>query len=155
MSDEDHEAFRTSNKYVNDIIVQAKQEYLVDKLSKADTKTVFQVVNSLLHKNDRVLPLYEDPVKLGNRFGTFFVNKIHKIREGLKTTIPQIEGTTDTPVCTSTCNSNVMSDISEFKIMSEENIKCILLNMSNASCSLDAQPTWLLKKNLNCNVPIA
>ena len=37
--------------------------------------------------------------------------------------------------------------------MQDKDIRNILVKMCNASCSLDAQPTWLLKQNLDCNVP--
>ena len=39
-------------------------------------------------------------------------------------------------------------------MLKDEDARCILANMSNASCSLDAQPTWLLKKIIDCNVPL-
>ena len=49
----------------------------------------------------------------------------------------------------------VESNVSEFKMLKDEDIRRILVKkMSNASCSLDAQPTWLLKENINCNVPL-
>ena len=153
-SDEDHDAFRASNRHVSDLIVRAKQKYFEEKLSKADTKTVFEVVNELLHKNVKVLPSYDDPATLGNRFGRFFVNKISKIRESLNIHVLPIGENNDIHVCTNASIVNVESNLSEFKMLKDEDIRRILVKMSNASCSLDAQPTWLLKENINCNVPL-
>ena len=84
----------------------------------------------------------------------FFVNKISKIKESLNTHVLSIGGNNDIPVCTNTSIVNVESNVSEFKMLKDEDIRRILVKMSNASCSLDAQPTWLLKKNINYNVPL-
>ena len=67
-SDEDHDAFRASNRHVSDLIVRAKQKYFEDKLSKADTKTVFEVVNRDLSIEDgspkRTVNTYRPLVRL-------------------------------------------------------------------------------------------
>ena len=72
-SDTDHSAFMLANRHVNDLIVKAKQKYYMELLCKANVKTVFNTVNNLLHKNVKILPVYDNPLDLANRFSLFFV----------------------------------------------------------------------------------
>ena len=146
-SETDHTAFKLSNRHVNEIIVKTKQKYIMELLCKASAKTVFQTINNLLHKNVKVLPMYENPTDLANRFALFFVNKISDIHNNVTGIPPRSsEG------CRM-CNTVYENDWNEFETVSEDNIKRIIIHMSNATSMLDAQPTWLLKKLINCNVP--
>ena len=40
--------------------MQAKQDYIIDKLDGADSKPVFRTVNDLHHKNAKSLPDFDD-----------------------------------------------------------------------------------------------
>ena len=43
---------------------------------------------------------------------------------------------------------------SVFSVVTDQNIKDMIMKMSSSSCLLDPQPTWLLKKSLMSNLPI-
>ena len=49
------------------------------------------------------------------------------------------------------CCVDLKDQLSEFDTITEENVRNIVMNMS-ASCQLDPQPTWLLKKCLSYNL---
>ncbi|XP_063952043.1 uncharacterized protein LOC129274037 [Lytechinus pictus] len=85
-SDTDHTSFKLANKHVNDLIDKAKQKYYTELLCKANVKTVFNVVNNLLHKNVKFLPVYDNPLDLANRFSLYFVKKISDIRNNVTNT---------------------------------------------------------------------
>lgn len=112
-SETDHTAFKLSNRHVNEIIVKTKQKYIMELLCKANAKTVFQTVNNLLHKNVKVLPMYDNPTDLANRFALFFVNKISDIHNNVTGTPPR-EG------C-KMCNTVYENDWNEFETVSEDN----------------------------------
>ena len=128
----DHTAFNLANRHVNHIIVKTKQNYIMELLCKASAKTVFQTVNNLLHKNVKLLHMYDNPTDLANGFALFFVNKISDIHNNVTGTPPESsEG------C-KMCNTVHENDWNEFETVSEDNIKCIVtvINMSNATSSV-------------------
>ena len=139
-SETDHTAFKLANRHVNDLIVKAKQKYFMELLCKANVKTVFQTVNNLLHKNVKLLPVYDNPTDLANRFSLFFAKKISDIRNNVTGTPSQDSGSCQ---IVSAVHENVLS---EFEAVSEDNVKRIVISMSDATSVLDTQPTWLLKK---------
>ena len=77
-------------------------------------------------------------MSLVSRFRELFVEKIVRIRESLDSTNNQ--ELDQCPQSDNTCS------FSAFDVISEENLKIIITKMSNASCSLDVEPTWHLKK---------
>jgi hypothetical protein len=61
-----------------------KADYFNNKVNdnRGDQKTLFQVANSLLHRNkSKPLPMHTDTQILANDFADYFVGKIKKIRE--------------------------------------------------------------------------
>ena len=81
--EEDRDQYISANKTLNDCILEAKKSYYANKLSNADNKTVFQVVNSLLNNQNTHLPSFANPKDLGVIFPIFFTNKISCIRDNL------------------------------------------------------------------------
>ena len=145
-SDVNRTAFEAANKLVNDQIVLAKEAYLHEKLDDADSKTIFQTVNNLLNKDSRPLPAHDSPAILGTRFADFFATKILNIRNELASRIPP-------NTANESVNDNAEMTFSTFDVISEATLKAIMMKMSSTSCSLDPQPTWLVKNNLDCHVP--
>ena len=144
-SDANRKLFADANRCVHNAVVQAKRLFLEDKLTDADTKTVFNTLNSLLNRDRKPLPSEESSTSLVTRFKDFFVDKIVKIRESLDNSDPSAP---------EHCfESDRESSFSAFEPVSEENLEKIIRKMSNSSCSLDPEPTWLLKKYAACHVP--
>ncbi|XP_072028462.1 uncharacterized protein [Amphiura filiformis] len=82
-SESDSQKYVTARNNVTKRIVEAKQFYYSDKLSGANTKTVFQTVNSLLNSKVKPLPVHNDPKDLGNKFAQFFKSKIYRFAKNL------------------------------------------------------------------------
>ena len=83
-------------------------------------------MNELLRKNIKVLPSYDDPVTLGNRFSNFFVTKISKIRESFNVTASRHRGYSDTSICPGMSNADVVSPLSEFNTVQDKDIRNVL-----------------------------
>ena len=93
------------------------------------------------------LPSHESAEELANRFADFFVEKISKIRQNLKS---MREGL-NAPVMTS---EKQVSQLSELEPASEEEIQKLIMSSATKSCTLDPIPTWLLKDCIGCLLPI-
>ena len=126
-------------------ILEAKQQYYANKLANANTKMVFQTVNSLLNNQEKPLPAHNDPKDLGNKFAQFFKNKISKIREELETNLAKVDHASNfVDSCPVNCKP-----LAKFQQMTQDQVQKVIGKTSNASCSLDPQPTWLMKQCLD------
>ena len=129
-------------------IRREKSKYYTEKLSSADTKTVFNTINSLLNKDVSALPSGYDMKTLSNRFSRFFKEKVITIRDNIiasRDTLSRDLSVDDTvPV----------QQMSTFMTVIAEDITKIISQSPNKSCGLDPLPTWLLKKNSQLFVPI-
>ena len=124
--EEDHDQYISANKTLNDCILEAKKSYYADKLSNADNKTVFQVVNSLLNNQNKLLPTFEDPKDLGTRFTRYFTNKISDIRDIL-------DSDPDKPDVSQFSDHQPVScdPFTEFVEMSPDEVRKVISNSSN------------------------
>ena len=78
---------REQNRY-NRMLDYNKRHHLIMKIDKAnkDSKQLFRTLNSLLgNKSENPLPIGTTNDQLAEDFADFFLNKIDKIRGGLKT----------------------------------------------------------------------
>ncbi|XP_071510967.1 uncharacterized protein [Diadema antillarum] len=68
------------------LIHKEKSKYYREKLKSADVKNVFRVLNTLLNRSPAILPadMPSTCTSLPDRFATFFVKKVEKIRENLQ-----------------------------------------------------------------------
>ena len=107
-----------------------------------DSRKLFRAVNSLSREPfETALPEHDDPTKLADEFGTFFLKKIEIIKENLDKF--QVQEPRLLPV---TPKENLKS----FSSPSIEEV-CNIVRESSiyASCRLDqAVPTWLVKSVL-------
>ena len=114
----------------------------------ANNKTVFQVINSLLNNQNKLLPAFDDPRDLATRFSRFFTTKVSDIRKNLDDSDKQ--------------NMSLFTDsrpldceqFSNFVELSHDDVVKCIGQMSNASCMLDAHPTWLLKEHIKEHMPV-
>ena len=132
------------------MIDSAKQSYYKNVLDGADCKTIFKKVNGLLNKNTKVLPVHDSAHDLSNDFATFFYNKVKAIYHGL--------GVGDD----SSCDHGqvplplrpVTFELTEFDLLSEDDVQKAISKAPTKSCILDPVPTWFLKQNIHTFVPI-
>lgn len=94
--------------------------------------------------NDSDLPPHDDPVLLANKFGEFFVKKIELIKDSISD-IQVNPPYSDTAAPAEKLDS--------FSPLSVEDVCNIISTSSNASCSLDPIPTWLVKSCLDVLAP--
>ena len=147
-SEDDHERYLVAIRAVNDCIINAKKSYYTSKLDGANNKTVFQVINSLLNNQNKLLPAFDDPRDLATRFSRFFTTKVSDIRKNLDDSDKQ--------------NMSLFTDsrpldceqFSNFVELSHDDVVKCIGQMSNASCMLDAHPTWLLKEHIKEHMPV-
>ena len=116
---------------------------LIDQCA-GDSRILFRVVNSLSREPlEMALSEHDDPTKLANEFGTFFLKKIEIIKENLDKF--QVQEPRLAPV-------TPKENLENFSSLSIEVCK-IVRESSNASCRLDPVPTWLVKSCLDLLVP--
>ena len=121
---------------------------LIDQCA-GDSRKLFRVVNSLFQKPlVTALPEHDDPTKLANEFGTFFVKIIEIIKENLdkfQVQEPRLDPVTP------------KENLENFSSLSSEEVCKIVRESSNASCQLDPVviiiTTWLVKSCLDVLAP--
>ena len=114
-------------------------------------KKLYRVTSCLLGRTkDNPFPPHNDEVLLANKFLQFFVDKITKMRNDLDNI--SIESTHDEP---QTSNVHITSGtLSEFKLLSEDDIIKLIQGSKSTTCELDIIPTLRLKDNLQYVIPI-
>jgi hypothetical protein len=103
----------------------------------------FEWSTGFLVKSASVIPSRDSPEILANQFADFFDKKIAKIRQ-------EFSGVTD-----------VQEDIPDqpplfckFTLITEEELKKIIMSGNSKSCMLDPIPTTLLKDSLDTLIPV-
>ena len=87
-------------------------------------------------RKENPLPLQTDLGQLANDFGEFFHRKIELFRTEID----------DIPVQTPSVEYQPpKAELTSFRQLTEEEIRDIIMNSSNATCKLDPIPTWLVK----------
>ena len=113
---------------------------LIDQCA-GDSRKLFRVVNSLSREPlQMALPEHNDPTKLANEFGTFFLKKVETIMENLdkfQVQVPRLVPVTP------------KENLENFSPLSIGQVCKIVRESSNASCRLDPLPMWLVKSCLD------
>jgi exonuclease III len=139
------EAKNSYNKLLNDMRTKEIAKRIKD--NNKNSKNMFKALNSILHRKQELpLPPHGDEKTLANSFCKFFEEKVSKIRQRVD-------------------SNNSIDDHSEpltyigkpltgFKLLSETEVKQILLKMNNKHCEMDPLPFWLLKECIDEFLPI-
>ncbi len=128
-----------------------RNEHYTDLLekNKDDPKSLFKVINSALNKKeDNPYPVASSDRELANDFNDFFDGKISKIRNNLD--IANIQANTKKPNET----RQFTTFLNEFRALSEEEVRRLMMNSKNKHCELDPVPTWLLKECIDSVLPL-
>jgi len=142
---EDKQAFIEQKEHVNKLIDTAKREFYHEKLATSDAKGISQAVNTLLNKSMKPLPSCDSTQSLCYQFADFFDTKVAKIRDVLdKENAPDLQ-ISEKDSCT--------SSLTDFKCVSEEEVRKLVSGCPTKTCKLDIIPTWLLKDHLDIFVP--
>ena len=137
---------KARNQY-SALLKSARVDYysnLIDQCA-GDSCKLFCVVNSLSKEPlETALPEHDDPTKLANEFGTFFLKKIEIIKKNLnKFQVQEPRLASVTP----------KENLENFSSLSIGEVCKIVRKFSNASCRLDSVPTWLVKSCLDVLAP--
>ena len=109
---------------------------------------MYSTLNTLLNKTTRQLPDTDSAPDLCNSFARYFTQKVVKIRKELDE-LPVVQSNNQTVICEGFGTSS-FKVLDEFKCVSVDDVKKIILASKNKSCSLDKIPMQLLKENIDC-----
>ena len=126
--------------HFNRILSQAKSDWYTSLIEKNKDKprNLWQSINRILHRSQSSpLPNFSDCTSLSNRFGTFFQEKITKIREILDT--KDCSGEQVKPHYTP-------PNFPKFTPISEDAARKLISSSPNKSCDLDPCPTSIIKE---------
>lgn len=133
--------FTKQAHHCNRLIVKTKETYYSNLVSAShdDPRKLWSTVNKILHRAKvPSLPDHENISALANSFGTFFKEKIEKIR----LLFPNTPEYKPQP-------KNVHSTLNCFEPVSEKEIHNLITSSSTKTCDLDPIPTSLLKQHLD------
>ena len=125
-------------KHCNAHIKFPKNAYFPQKIDSCGTdhKRLYRILNTLLGKASVQMPCFASGQTLADNFNDFLITKIRKIKDNLDSAtnyyIPEPEPVFDSSFC-------------EFEPFTEDEIKVIIMKLSNSSCDLNPIPTKLLK----------
>ena len=147
-ADQMKKTFQAARTKFSNILEHSKKTYYMDKIANCDKnqKKLYQILNGLLKRScEQDLPDHVCNTKLVNKFNTFFVDKIRKIRSDLKMEkCDQIAEAEPEPE----------TKLHGFTPISEQTVDRFISNSRNATCESDPLPTWLLKKCKKTVLPV-
>ncbi len=144
----DEELLKLQRNKVNILINKTRSEFFSNKISEcgSDHKSLFNVVKGLFHSNsEHKFPECSSLDVLSEQFSQFFIGKIQKIRDKLDS-MPTSSVTYEDIECNVTMDS--------FKILSEEDIRKLIVKSPSKSCDLDPMPTHLVKECIDLLLPV-
>ena len=145
-------AFYQQRRYVSNMIRMAQKDFYVNKLSenKHDFKKVFDIANKLLFQNEEMpFPPCEDKKLLANQFNLFFITEIEKIMEIL---VPTNTHPSNHVYLESEIETAVI--LHEFRPITLDATKKLILSATPKSCKLDPIPMNLLRNRIDVLAPI-
>ncbi len=140
---------RSFNREFNEFLENRRAESYAKMIedNSEDPKALFKVMNKALHrKQDNPLPPGKSNKELADEFADFFTDKISNIRTKIQqdplSEVPHIEQKRYTKLLT------------EFRELTEDEVKILLKKSSNKHCEMDPIPTHLLKLCMEDLLPL-
>ena len=138
---EDKTVYRNTRDEYTRLQSDTKTKYYADLIeeSAGDTKKLFRIVNSLCKVDNPydTLPPHNSSQILANDFGAFFIKKIELIQEDIDNIVvnqPELD------------SYHLRAKLERFSRLTEDSVQRIIMSSSNATCTLDPMPTWLIKR---------
>ena len=129
----------------NHILNRNKGCFYRDLVSEncGDSKRLWHALNRTLSRsNSTVLPSFDDEKSLANRFGSFFIDKIKKIRDTFKYTRSQVLHPDKEP-----------PTFCSFQAVTETEVLNFIKESPSKTCSLDPCPTHIVKQCIDILLP--
>ena len=143
----DKQMFSDQCQRYRQMLNQAKCSYHRNEIAQCDDRKLFALVDRMCKpKQARVLPDHESEKRLADDFATFFHSKVRDLRDKLDNITPPDISVDIVDTCDSTFSS--------FATLEMEDVKKLISQSSNASCSLDPIPTSLLKSCVEPCLPL-
>ena len=146
-----YQAFYNQRCYCSNIIKSTKRQYFKEKLTENcnNYKEIFRLTNKLLGKeNELPLPPAEYLTIQANEFNDFFIGKKEKIMQDLASS-----NMTDTLDDYLESTFETTNRLTNFKMITDQDILSIINTAPPKSCKLDPMPTTLLKVFKNVIAP--
>ena len=120
------------------LFLQAKKNYVCNKIdSSSSCKDLFHITDQLSgKKKDSTLPSSILTVDLPGTFGDFFSTKIQRLRD-------ELDATSGQPDFSAFCGPTLET----FSLVTEQQVKNIILKAPKKSCMLDPVPTDLVHES--------
>ena len=136
-------------KSTANLIKQKRKAYNHSKIEncKGDNKKLYSKINSLLGKDDKILPDTHDDKTLAENFKTFFTEKIEDIRSNIEQEQIQMRDTVSN-------TQEVTCELSNLSVILKEYLHKLIKDLPNKNSELDVIPNWLLKKCFDDLCPI-
>jgi len=124
----------------------AKRTFYRNKFSRCNQRQLFRTVDKLSSaKSAKTLPDSDSLESLTSRFHDFFDSKVEKIRSKLVATDPGKMSVNITESCT--------TKFSQFRPVTNDEVRKIIMDSSKTSCDLDPMPTNLLAEIIEAPLP--
>ena len=129
---------------VKKLFLQAKKNYVSNKIeSSSSCKDLFHITDQLSgKKKDSTLPSFIPTVDLPDTFGDVFSTKIQRLRD-------EFDATSRQPDFSVFCGPTLET----FSLVTEQQVKNIILKAPKKSCMLDPVPTYLAHECLDDLIP--
>ncbi len=150
-SEEASKQFKHQKNYVNWLMDKSRRECYSSQIEKcgSDQRALFNVVKSLCgEKVETPFPEHNSVHQLSEDFSEYFITKIKDIRSKLDAETPDNIDMAMDPV-------NVDIDpLTDFKRISDEDIRSIIMNCATTTCDLDPLTTSVLKECIDSLLPV-
>ncbi len=145
------EQFKQQRNHVTLLMEKTKTAFYSSKVEEhsGNQKALFGLIKSLCgQKKDTPLPAHESALELAENFSDFFIQKIENIRVKLDSDPDIIHDMAIDPI-------NVeIEPLSEFKPISDNDVRNLFMKAATKSCALDPLPTSLLKECIDSLLPV-
>jgi hypothetical protein len=148
-----HQLYRDQCHYVGKLLTVSKKTYFSNKIAECgcSQKDLFRITKNLMgQKGEIILPSYSSGNDLANKFSDFFTKKTATIRD---TIINNGSSMSDTIVMSADVKFEGQH-LTHFKPATQDEVRIVVMKSPSKSCELDPLPTNLLKKVLECLLPL-
>ncbi len=145
----DKDAFKSKKNEYNEFLSKRWTDKLTKLIedNKDNPKEMFKAIEEALNtKGDNPLPDHESDEELANEFSKEFDNKIKRIRDDLD------QFKKDNPVQDEEKRYKTL--LTEFRLLSQQEVKKLVLDTANKHCTLDPIPTFLLREHIDETLPL-
>ena len=120
--------FKTAKTELRMLMANSKAEFYNSKIT--NSKSLFKVVDTLLHRKLSVLPSFVSKQSLADDFAKYFENKIDVIWSDIGSSVVTNDDTEDG------CQPSLCS----FTPLSEDEVSKLIVSLSSATCDNDPMP---------------